>query len=251
MFRKIGAVLARYLSEPRDVLRPGTSRPGELSASLKKGDVLLVEGTSRLSSAIKYLTQSSWSHAAIYVGDVINQSNENGEMLNLIEADVVDGVRAVPLSDYATVHTRICRPVGVSDEEIDAVLQHVIDRRGHKYDLKNIFDLARYFITTPPVPGSWKRRMLAFGSGDPTRAICSSLIAEAFQSIKYPILPDIELQQRESRQGKRYQKEIMHIRHHSLFAPRDFDVSPYFEIIKPRLKQGFDFRELKLKRLDE
>ena len=93
--------------------------------------------------------------------------------------------------------------------------------------------------------------MLAFGSGDPTRAICSSLIAEAFQSIKYPILPDIELQQRETRQGMRYQKEIMHIRHHSLFAPRDFDVSPYFEIIKPRLKQGFDFRELKLRRRDE
>ena len=136
MFRKIGAVLARYLSEPRDVLRPGTSRPGELSACLKKGDVLLVEGTSRLSSAIKYLTQSSWSHAALYIDDTINQSNENGEMLNLVEADVVDGVRAVPLSDYEAVHTRICRPVGVSEEEIDAVLQHVIDRMGHQYDLK-------------------------------------------------------------------------------------------------------------------
>ena len=89
--------------------------------------------------------------------------------------------------------------------------------------------------------------MIAFGSGDPTRAICSSLIAEAFQSIRYPILPDIEIQQTDGREGRRQQREIMHIRHHSLFAPRDFDVSPYFEIIKPTLDKDFDFRQLKLK----
>ena len=131
-------------------------------------------------------------------------------------------------------------------DELDAVLQHVIARIGHTYDLKNIIDLARYFITTPPVPGNWKRRMIAFGSGDPTRAICSSLIAEAFQSVRYPILPIVELQQLETTEGMRYQREIMHIRHHSLFAPRDFDVSPYFEIIKPSLSEGFDFRTLDL-----
>lgn len=249
--RIIGTRLARYLSEPRDKRILGTSRPGELATSLKKGDVLLVEGTSRLSSAIKYLTQSSWSHAAIFVGDAIDQTNDQGEILSLVEADIVEGVRAVPLSDYETIHTRICRPVGLNNAEVDTVLQHVIDRIGHTYDLKNIFDLTRYFITSPPVPGHWKRRMLAFGSGDPTRAICSSLIAEAFQTIKYPILPDIELQLRETRDGKRYRKEIMHIRHHSLFAPRDFDVSPYFEIIKPTLKQGFDFHALKLKKPEE
>ncbi len=109
--------------------------------------------------------------------------------------------------------------------------------QGQTYDLKNIADLARYFITTPPAPGNWKRRMIAFGSGGPTRAICSSLIAEAFQSISYPILPEIELQQNLTGEDKQYQREIMHIRHHSLFAPRDFDVSPYFEIIKPSLTQ--------------
>jgi hypothetical protein len=34
--------------------------------------------------------------------------------------------------------------------------------------------------------------------------------------------------------------EILHIRHSSLYAPRDFDVSPYFCIIKPTLDNGFD-----------
>jgi len=248
MLRKIGTHLARYLSEPRDELSLQTTRPGDLAASLRKGDVLLIEGTSRISSAVKYLTQSSWSHAAIFVGNVISRSNEHGEKLALVEADLVEGVRAVALSEYQTLHTRICRPVGLSNEEVDIVLQHVISRIGHTYDLKNILDLARYFITTPPVPANWKRRMIAFGSGDPTRAICSSLIAEAFQAIRYPILPEIELHHDMSWEGERYQREIMHIRHYSLFAPRDFDVSPYFNIIKPSLNEAFDFHELKLQR---
>lgn len=29
-----------------------------------------------------------------------------------------------------------------------------------------------------------------------------------------------------------------------LFVPRDFDVSPYFEVVKPTLAQGFDYRQL-------
>ena len=248
MLRKIGARLARYLSEPRDRLSFHTTRPIDLSASLCKGDVLLIEGTSRISSAIKYLTQSSWSHTAIYVGNTLNKTGHQDEAPVLVEADLVEGVRAVALSKYQYMHTRICRPVGLSDTKLDTVLQHVISRIGHTYDLKNIFDLARYFISTPPVPGSWKRRMLAFGSGNPTRAICSSLIAEAFQAINYPILPDVELQDTHSSEGKRYQREIMHIRHQSLFAPRDFDVSPYFRIIKPTLNDKFDFHALNLVR---
>lgn len=38
--------------------------------------------------------------------------------------------------------------------------------------------------------------------------------------------------------------EILHIRHHALFAPRDFDLSPYFLIVKPHLVDGFDHRSL-------
>jgi len=37
---------------------------------------------------------------------------------------------------------------------------------------------------------------------------------------------------------------LLHIRHHSLFAPRDFDISPYFRVVKPTLEIGFDFRAL-------
>lgn len=87
--------------------------------------------------------------------------------------------------------------------------------------------------------------MLALGSGDPTRAICSTFIALGFQSIKYPILPDRLSESADDRDSKVRQREYFRIRHHSLFAPRDFDVSPYFDVIKPTLEQGFDYRQFR------
>ena len=237
---RIGQWLARYLSRSRDTgIHPATSPPDLVQAALRPGDVLLVEGTSRLSSAIKYLTQSTWSHATLYVGDAIDPAGFAGERRTLVEADVNEGVRAVPFSLYAGYHTRICRPVGLDDAAVSRVCDYMISRLGYQYDMRNVFDLARYLIQTPPVPTHWKRRMLALGSGDPTRAICSSLIAQAFQSIHYPILPHVE-----PGTWPGAADEIHHIRHHSLFAPRDFDVSPYFEVIKPRIAAGFDYREI-------
>ncbi len=191
--RWIGHRLARYLARPR--LQHGTSAPADLqrlAECLRAGDVLLVEGHSKFSSAIKYLTQSTWSHAALYVGAALECGDVNGEPLCFIEADVIEGVRAVPLSAFAGLHARVCRPVSLRADELGALIGHARARIGQRYDLKNIVDLARYLLPTPPVPQHWRRHMLALGSGDPTRAICSTLIAQAFQSVRYPILPLIE-----------------------------------------------------------
>lgn len=233
--------LAHYLQQPsKRGVSVATSTPDQLTAALRKGDVLLVEGTSRFSTAVKYLTQSTWSHAALYIsadGDSPDATPQGGKLL---EADVLEGVRLVPLSDYWNLHTRICRPIGLTPAEIDAVVEYSLSRLGYRYDLKNVIDLARYLIQTPPIPSHWRRRVLALGSGDPTRAICSSLIAQAYQSVQYPILPEtiqIKLNDRASRD---YHQELLHIRHYSLFAPRDFDISPYFQIIKPTLLVEFD-----------
>jgi hypothetical protein len=90
-----------------------------------------------------------------------------------------------------------------------------------------------------PIPQRWRRRMIAFGSGDPTKIICSALIAQAFDSVRYPILPKI------TRAGsKQARREILHIRDSSLYMPRDFDISPYFEIVKPTIVHGFDYTAL-------
>ncbi|MBK5207221.1 MAG: hypothetical protein JJD98_18030 [Polaromonas sp.] len=78
-----------------------------------------------------------------------------------------------------------------------------------------------------------------------TRAICSTLIAQAFQSIRYPILPVTDSQSVDGPDCPGCIEEILRIRHHSLFAPRDFDVSPYFQIVKPGIESGFGFHALR------
>jgi hypothetical protein len=90
-----------------------------------------------------------------------------------------------------------------------------------------------------PVPQRWRRRMMSLGSGHPTRIICSALIAQAFENVRYPILPKVTLLDSEAAR-----REILEIRHSSLFAPRDFDISPYFEVVKPTLVKGFDYKAM-------
>ena len=204
--RWTGRKLARYLSEPRDNGRVTTSRPDLLAATLRKGDVLLVEGTSRFAGAIRYITQSTWSHSALFAGVALGLSKD-GENKLFIEA---------------------------------ALIAFAAARIGNQYDVRNVVDLARYLIRSPPVPDRYKRRLLALGSGEPTRAICSSLIAAAFASVRYPVLPEVEIAQAKGTAGKEQVREILHIRDSRLYAPRDFDVSPYFRIVKPSLQQGFD-----------
>jgi len=203
--------------------------------------VLLVEGNTRVSAAIKYLTQSTWSHAALCVGDALGDRHPGP---GFVEADIVDGVRVIGLDAFEGLHCRVCRPVGLTPAEIVAISGFAIARIGHRYDLRNVVDLLRYLVPTPPIPVRWRRRILALGSGDPTRAICSTLIAQAFQSVRYPILPVIEQRASSDPACPGCLDEILHVRHHSLFVPRDFDVSPYFEVIKPTLAAGFDHRRL-------
>ena len=240
----VGRALARYLSQPiKRVRHPSTSPLELVAATLRKGDVLLVDGNTRFSAAIRYLTQSTWSHSALCIGDALDpgasDANRDPDARVLLEADVVKGVSAVPLSKYAGFHTRICRTVGLTDVEIDAVVGFATARLGNQYDLKNVVDLVRYLIRTPPVPDHYKRRLMMLGSGDPTRAICSTLIAQAFQSVHYPILPML-LGDPDDLGHQQFRKELLRAQHYSLFAPRDFDVSPYFRIVKPTIEQGFD-----------
>jgi hypothetical protein len=247
IFDWVGRLLTRYLTSEIKGFEPSaTSDAGKLSAALEPGDVLLVEGNTRVSSVIKYLTNSTWSHAALYVGDVLGTHEPDGEPHVLIEVELGFGCTSIPLSKYGWAHTRICRPAGLPRDEKARVVAFMVARLGLQYDLKNVIDLLRYLMPMPPIPQRFRRRLIALGSGDPTRAICSTLIAQAFQNVRYPVLPKV------SRVGdtdspirtRREQRDILHIRHHSLYTPRDFDLSPYFAIIKPTIAAGFDYTAL-------
>ena len=192
IFHRLGMRMAQHLSRPRPHSQMGMPTARHLLAQcLRPGDVLLVDGSSRMSGAIKYLTQSTWSHAAFFVGPQLGGADAQGQPYELIEADMLQGVCKRPLSHYQGYPTRICRPSALTAPDRQRMLAEITGKLGEQYDLKNVWDMARYLLPTPPVPTRWRRQMIALGSGDPTRAICSSLIAEAFQSVGYPVLPAI------------------------------------------------------------
>jgi Permuted papain-like amidase enzyme, YaeF/YiiX, C92 family len=230
---RIGAFIAGKLNQPISGYAPVSNVPFEaLQAALEPGDVILVEGMTRVSDIIKYLTQSTWSHAALYTGPMPGATTADGETCCVVEAELGQGVICTPLSKYRDMSIRICRPQ-LTHEDREKVIAYVIQRVGNTYDLKNVFDLMRYLVPTP-FPARIRRKMIAFGSGDPSRCICSTLIAQAFQSVRYPILPRVEIMHGQSDEAMEHmRKEILHIRHHALFTPRDFDVSPYFDVVKP------------------
>lgn len=248
IFDRIGRVVAKGLNMEKSGYVPFT--PSDLVTMrevLRPGDVLLVEGNRQVSSMIKYLTQSTWSHAAIYVGDAVSvpvdHCDDPVDRPCLVEVNLGEGCVAVPLSKYETYNTRICRPSKLTEDDTNEVVQYAISKIGTQYDHSNIFDMLRYFFPIP-FPAPIRRRMISLGSGDPSRAICSTLIAQAFQEVGYPILPVFENINADECSKGHCHKEVMHIRHHSLFAPRDFDLSPYFEVVKPTLVKGFDYKTI-------
>ena len=133
----VGRPIAEWLEAPvSGYERLSRSNPATLRRTLQPADVLLVEGHQKLATAIKYLTQSTWSHAALYAGDLIGKATGNGEDSLLIVA--------VPLSEYRFFNTRICRRVGLTDAEKKQVICFAAARIGRKYDTRHVFDLARY-----------------------------------------------------------------------------------------------------------
>src|SRR5271170_5725591 len=89
----VGRLIARYLQKPVRGYEPFTpSDPESLRQSLAPGDVLLVEGNNHISGVIKYLTQSTWSHSALYVGPIEGRVTADGESHVLMEAMLGEGV---------------------------------------------------------------------------------------------------------------------------------------------------------------
>lgn len=230
--RLIGRLIAGFLAQELEMPPTLPVDTGSLQKLLHKADVILVEGNLRISTVIKYLTQSTWSHSVLYIGDGL-----------CIEADMLLGVRRFPLAELASYHIRVCRPLSLTPEDEDLLVRHAQSCIGRQYDLKHVFDLARYMVPLP-VPRSWRRRAIALGSADPSRAICSTLIAESFQVVRYPILPDPPATTPLTQVAHAKVKEIHHIHNTGLFTPRDFDISPYFQVIKPDMPERFNHHDL-------
>ncbi|MCK1490018.1 lipo-like protein [Bradyrhizobium sp. 180] len=231
IFDSVGRLIARLQKPNKEPLNPKDLTA--LRDTLQPGDVLLVEGKGRISAGIKYLTQSTWSHSALYVGPIAGAAS-SGEPHVLVEANIGEGVVSAPLSKYLHCQTRICRPIGLSRGDCEKVCRYAYDRIGLGYDFKNVIDLMRYLLPWPL--SCWSRQPIALGSGDASRTICSSLVAQAFDSVRFPILPAIT-----SIASHTVRHEIAEPRDSSLYVPRDFDISPYFMVVKPTLVRDFNY----------
>lgn len=234
---------------------------------LRPGDVVLVDGDQRVSEVIKYLTQSTWSHSALYVGDaVLRRFPEQRAALRaahgrdaehmLIEA-LMEGVVASPISKYARANLRVCRPKNLRGQDLERILDEVLAQLGLRYDMKHIVDLARYFFPVSLIPRRFRRQALQLGSGLPTQVICSSLLGRAFQNVGFPILPATapgalpapRWRWRDRLLGRRPPPYSVLFRRQppSIITPRDFDLSPYFDVVKFNLVEAtkFDYRRVR------
>ena len=158
----------------------------------------------------------------------------------LIEANIGQGVVAAPLSKYTDFHTRICRPIKLTADDCERVCAYAAERIGFDYDLKNIIDLMRYLFPLP-VPQRWRRRMMALGSGDPTGIICSAIDRAGFRERALSDPAQSGARGERTRPGRISWRSAIP----RCTAPRDFDISPYFEVVKPTIANGFNYKALR------
>ncbi len=260
LLRSLGRQLLRRMeSESRSYEKRIVNNMANLKKIIRIGDVMLVEGRSEVSRIIQVLTNSSWSHIAMYVGDQLKHvapdvptgpntglDPDDREHL-LIEADASNGVIAVPLDKYKDFNIRICRPYGIDQQDLYKVIEEVISNLGKHYDHENILDLA--LLLLPAAINPFKKRTIqaCLGGCSEYKVICSGMIAKAFQSVGYPIVPallpaaDLD----NPRMSDPYGSKLV-MRHFSQIVPRDFDLSPNFEIIKYNIigLGQFDYRSI-------
>ncbi len=267
LFQKLLEFLTRPLATYE---RRGWNDPEALKRHVRKGDVLLVEGDQRISAVIRYLTQSSWSHAALYVGDELLKRDEHmraetlacfgDEAHDMVVEALMDGVVASPLSKYMHLNLRICRPHNLKPHDLKKILDEALHSLGWRYDVRNVLDLMRYLL--PALRPAHQRRRAAFlGSGAATDVICSSHLARLFHGIGFPIQPKVEFPDalapapprrrrpfaRRPRRDHAQYSGVFRRRHPTLLTPRDFDLSPYFEVVKFNVlaDRRFDYARLR------
>lgn len=220
-----------------------------LRYEIRPGDVILVEGRSRISEIIKTITLSNWTHSAVYIGRLHNiddpvlrdyilrfyQGQPDDQLI--IESLLGRGTIVDTISKYREAHLRICRPTNLTRNDAQKVIAYAIHQLGTYYNVRQVFDLARFFYPYSILPKRWRSSLFEHHAGAPTHTVCSSMLAEAFASVHFPILPI--LLRDEDGNLKMYKRNT------KLITPKDFDYSPYFDVIKYPI---LDFDELAIYR---
>ena len=105
-----------------------------ICSKIRPTDILMVDGRSRISKMIKLVTQSPWSHAALYIGrlqDIKDPQMQarirqyysgSPEKQLLIESEIGKGTIITTVDDYKNDHLRIVRPEWLLKEDVNKVM---------------------------------------------------------------------------------------------------------------------------------
>jgi len=231
----------------RDNISMPLSDFDRLRYEIRPGDVILVEGRTPVSEIIKTITLSNWTHSAIYIGRLHNiddpalreyiqkfYTGQPDDQL-IIESQLGEGTIVNNIRRYKDDHLRICRPTSITRTDAQKVIAYSINRLGSFYNVRQILDLARFLFPYTLLPRRWRSSLFEHNAGIPTHTVCSTMMAEAFASVHYPILPVLHRDENG--------ELIMYKRNTQLITPKDFDYSPYFDVIKYPI---LDFNELSI-----
>lgn len=228
--------LVRWLTRERPPPKVPLCDFERIRYEVKCGDVVLIEGRSRVADVIKHITQSRWSHAALFIGRLHDIEDPRTrarvkafydgqpDVQLIVESELGRGTVVRPLHVYDKDHLRICRPRDLIYRDAQRIIDYAVSRLGSDYDTRQIFDLFRLLFPWWFLPRRWRSSLFHRNIGHNTRTVCSTMIAESFSIIDYPILPLVQVE--EDGELRLYR------RNPKLFTPSDFDYSPYFDIIK-------------------
>ena len=127
------------------------------------------------------------------------------------------------------------------------IISQLIGKLGMRYDDQNIIAIALMALQSAFRPGSKRTLRACLGNCNDYEVICSGMIAQAFQSVGYPIVPAL----RPHAEGEVFSTKNPYgagliMRHYTQITPKDFDLSPNFEIIKFNIigTTNFDYNSL-------
>ncbi len=232
----LGHRISNWLNQEQDAPETPLCDFDRIGYDIRQADVILVEGRSRVSNVIRVITQSTWTHSVLYIGrihDIMSpelrervSSFYNGDPNEqlVIEAVLGEGTIVSPLSKYKSDHLRLCRARGLTPPDAQEVIAHAVETLGAGYDMRQLLDLARFMLPYTLMPRRWRSSLFEHAVGDAASTVCSTMIAKAFMQVRFPLLPIAFKNEDDT--------YTLHHRNPKLFTPRDFDYSPYFDIIK-------------------
>ncbi|MGH8569910.1 MAG: YiiX/YebB-like N1pC/P60 family cysteine hydrolase [Gammaproteobacteria bacterium] len=238
VLKRLEAAFTAWLDQRVEADGPPATDARQVLESIRAGDVVLVAGRTRMSRFISFLSGCPWTHVALCLGRVeeyhadpglrdlmARASHGDPKEPVLIEALLGRGTILTPLRHYRAHAVKICRPSGLSEQQVSRVIRFAARHLGFDYDLRHILDLVRLAVPLPAFARVWRSTLFDPDYVASRRCICSTLLVQAFTSVAHPVVAVA------APHGYAAYKASLEA-NPRLATPRDFDGSPYFEYLE-------------------